>query len=115
MQFNCKVIKVASSHFYSNLPFQGYHPGMGGYGGGGVVFQLCSQSINRLQRFNLLFLALTHFSDFCDKIKYKNKDTKSITGLGKYLLNGYFLRQFCQELYLELNQKSTGELFWKNS
>ena len=28
------------------------------------------QSINRLLRFSLLFLSITHFSDFCDKIKY---------------------------------------------
>ena len=35
------------------------------------------QSINRLQRFSLLFLSVAGFSDLCDKIKYdKNKDTK---------------------------------------
>ena len=28
------------------------------------------QSINRLPRFSLLFLPVTRFSDFCDKIKY---------------------------------------------
>ena len=28
------------------------------------------QSINRLPRFSLLFLSVTRFSDFCDKIKY---------------------------------------------
>ena len=37
--------------------------------------------INRLQRFNLLFLSVTRFSDLCDKknILDKNKDTKSFT------------------------------------
>ena len=28
------------------------------------------ESINRLQRFSLLFLSVPRFSDFCDKIKY---------------------------------------------
>ena len=35
------------------------------------------QSINRLQRFSTLFLPVTRFSDFCDKIKIfrdPNKD-----------------------------------------
>ena len=38
------------------------------------------QSINRLQRFSLLFLFVTDFSGFCDKTKYgyvKNQDAKS--------------------------------------
>ena len=46
-----------------------------------------AQSINRLQRFSLLFLFVAGFSDMHDK----NKDTKSFTELGEYLLNGYFL------------------------
>ena len=45
----------------------------------------------------------------------KNKDTKSFTELGKNLLNGYFFQQYCQEPYLEPNQKSMVELFCKNS
>ena len=74
------------------------------------------QSINRLQRFSLLFLSVIPFSDFCKKIKYdKNKETKSFIELGKYLLNGYFLWQYCQEPYLEPNQKSMVDLFCKNS
>ena len=41
------------------------------------------QSLNRLKRFSLLFLSVTQFSDFWDKIKYdKNKDTKSFIELG---------------------------------
>ena len=41
------------------------------------------------------------FSDFCNKIKYDiNKETKSFTELGKYLLNA-FLWQCCQGWYLE--------------
>ena len=39
----------------------------------------------------------------------KNKDTKTFTELGKHLLNGYY---FCQEPYLEPNQKS-GAFFAK--
>ena len=46
-----------------------------------------AQSINRLQRFSLLFFSVTGFSDMHDK----NKDAKSFTELGEYLLNGYFL------------------------
>ena len=46
---------------------------------------------------------------------YKNKDTTSFTELGKHLLNDYFFWQYCQELYLEPNQKSMVELFCKNS
>ena len=42
------------------------------------------QSTNRLHRFSPLFLSVTRFSDFCDKIKH-------LTELGKNLLNGYFL------------------------
>ena len=45
----------------------------------------------------------------------KNKDTKSFTELRKYLLNGFFFLQYYQELYLEPNQKSIVELFFKNS
>ena len=45
----------------------------------------------------------------------KNKDTKSFTELRKYLLNGYFFWQYCQEPYLKLNQKSMVELFRKIS
>ena len=48
------------------------------------------QSINMLQRSSLLFLPVTLFSDFYNKIKYDiNKDTKSFTELGKYLLNDF--------------------------
>ena len=43
----------------------------------------------------------------------KNKDTKRFIELGKYLLNGYFFLQYCQEPYLEPNQKSMVELFAK--
>ena len=63
----------------------------------------------------VLFLPLTLFSDFCNKIKYDiSKDTKSFTELGKYLLS-CFLWQYCQERFLEPNQTSMGELFLKNS
>ena len=63
----------------------------------------------------VLFLPVTLSSDFCKKVKYDiNKDTKSLTELGKYLLS-CFLWQYCQERYLEPNQTSMVELFWKNS
>ena len=45
---------------------------------------------------------------------YKNKDAKSLTELGKYLLNSFFWKH-CQELYLEPNKKSMVKLFCKNS
>ena len=47
-------------------------------------------SVNKLQKSSLLFLPVTLFPDFCNKIKYDiNKDTKSFTELGKYLLSGF--------------------------
>ena len=45
----------------------------------------------------------------------KKKDTKSFRELKKNLLNDSFLGQYCQEPYLEPNQKSMVELFCKNS
>ena len=36
----------------------------------------------------------------------KNKDTKSFTEMSKDLLNDYAFWQYCQEPYLEPNQKS---------
>ena len=44
----------------------------------------------------------------------KNKDTKSFAELVEYLLNSYFC-QYWQEPFLEPNQKSMVELFYKNS
>ena len=66
---------------------------------------------------SVLFLSVTRFSDFCNKINIydKNKDTEKLTELGKYVLNGYFHWQYCQESCLEPNQKSMVELFCKNS
>ena len=69
------------------------------------------QSINRLQRFSLLFLSVTHFLIFAKSkicmIRIKRK------GLGIYLLNGYFFLLYCQELHLEPNQKSSGDFLQK--
>ena len=45
----------------------------------------------------------------------KKTDTKSFTELRKNLSDGYFISQYCQEPYLEPNQKSMVELFYKNS
>ena len=44
----------------------------------------------------------------------QKKDTKSLTELGKYLLSSFF-KKYCQEPYLEPNQKTIVELFCKNS
>ena len=44
----------------------------------------------------------------------KDKDT-NFTQLGKYILNGFFFKQYWQEPYLEPNQKYMVELFYKNS
>ena len=43
---------------------------------------------------------------------HNNKDTKRFTEQ-KYLLNGYFFWQYCQEPDLEPNQKSMVELYAK--
>ena len=45
----------------------------------------------------------------------KNKETKRFTELGKYLFKWLLFLQYCQELYLEPNQKSMMVLFAKNS
>ena len=59
---------------------------------------------------NTIFWFLGQNKIFMIRIK-----TKSFTELGKYLLNGYLLWQYCQEPNLEPNQKSMVELFCKNS
>ena len=72
------------------------------------------QTINRLQR-SSLFLSVTYFLFAKNKICMIRIKTKSFTELGKYLLNGHFFWLYCQELYLEPNQKSMVEIFCKNS
>ena len=73
------------------------------------------QSINRHQSFSLIFLHVTSFSDFCNKIKYdKNKD-KNFYRNGKISFKWLLFWQYCQKQYLEPHQKSMVELFWKNS
>ena len=67
------------------------------------------QSINRLQRFSLLFLSVTRFLIFAkNKICMIRIKTKSFTELGKYILNGYFFLTVLPRAVLRTQSKFYG-------
>ena len=79
----------------------------------GNQYNLVLQLLNRLQRFNLLFLSVTRFSDLRDKICMITTKTQNSLILDNWGNIFQIFWQYCQEPYLEPNQKSMVELFAK--